>query len=136
MFQASRIGGCCDFATFFEALPIPARDRIAAVSRFLDVSPASVRLWLSGRRDPPRAAVIALWHESAYGRAAVGAHIEEGARLARAHAAALSAALDQATATIDRLTRELADAKQASAATPGAANDPLFNWRNPDTRPR
>jgi hypothetical protein len=134
-FFADRIRGRGDFATAFDALAIPSDRRAAAVARLLDVSPRTVRDWLTGKREPPRAAVVALWHESRHGRAVTSAHSEYGAYLARSMADTLARDLDAARETIAALSQELAAAKLASAA-PLASNDPRFNWRNPGTRPR
>lgn len=128
MFHASRIGGSCDFATFFAALPIPSPARVAAVARFLDVSPSSVKLWLSGKRQPPRAAVIALWHESHFGRAVTSAHSEYGATLARQYADTLTGELRAAERTIEALRQELARVKMAAPNGRALAiNDPAID---------
>lgn len=134
-FFADRIRGRGDFATAFDALAIPSDRRAAAVARLFNVTPRTVRDWLSGKRDPPRAAVVALWHESRHGRAVTSAHSEYGAYLARSMADSLARDLDAARDTIAALSQELAAAKLASAA-PLAANDPRVNWCNPGTRPR
>lgn len=134
-FFAERIKGSCFFARAFDALPAPSVSRLADVAALLDVTPATVRAWINGTREPPRAAVIALWHESQLGRSVTAPHAEYGAYLARSMADTLARDLDAARATIDALSRELAEAKRASAA-PMPANDPVFNWRNPGTRPR
>lgn len=134
-FHAEGIAGSCFFARAFDALPVPSVSRITDVAALLDVSPRTVRAWINGTREPPRAAVIALWHESHLGRSVTAPHSEYGAYLARSMADTLARDLDAARATIDALSRELAEAKRASAA-PMPSNDPVFNWRSQGTRPR
>ena len=134
-FFADRISGSGFFRCAFDTLPTPSATRAADVAALLGVTPATVRAWLAGTREPPRAAVIALWHESHLGRSETAPHAEYGAYLARSMADSLARDLDAARATIDALSRDLAAAKQASAA-PLPANDPRFNWRSPGMRPR
>jgi transcriptional regulator with XRE-family HTH domain len=134
-FFADRIAGLDYFRCAFDTLPTPSETRAVDVAALLGVTPATVRAWLAGSREPPRAAVVALWHESHLGRSETAPHSEYGAYLARSMADSLARDLDAARATIEALTRELAAAKQASAA-PLPANDPVFNWYSPGTRPR
>lgn len=126
-----------DFPRAVDALPLPPSMRIAALATLLEVSPATVRAWYEGKRPPPRAAVIAVWHESHLGRCETAAHSEYGALLARQYADSLTDELRRAHATIAALTQELAALKLSGGNGPTAAmNDPAFSLCSPGTRPR
>jgi hypothetical protein len=126
-----------DFPRAVDALPLPASTRISALATLLDVSPATVRAWYEGKRPPPRAAVIAVWHESHIGRCETAAHSEYGALLARQYTDSLTDELRRAHATIAALTQELAAVKLAHGNGPTVAmNDPAFSLCSPDMRPR
>lgn len=135
LFFADRVAGADLFRRAFETIPIPSATRAASVAALLGVKPATVRSWLAGRREPPRAAVVALWHESQLGRSVTAPHSEYSAYLARAQVDTITAELDAARATIAALSRDLAAAKLATGA-PMPGNDPVFNWCSRDRRPR
>lgn len=135
LFFSERLRGSCVFASSFAALPIPAPARRRAVARWLGVTERTVSDWLSGRREPPPAAVAAIWHESPHGRAVTAAHSEYGQRLASGYADSLARELDAARATIADLLAEL-DALKRTSAAPVASNDPAFSWCIRDRRPR
>lgn len=126
-FFAERLSGSDFFRRVFEALPLPSTTRIDDVAGFLDVSPASIRAWITGKREPPRAAVIAIWHESHLGRAVTSAHSEYGETLARNYAASCEREMERMRATIEALRLELAAVKQASTARNIPMNDPVFD---------
>lgn len=134
MFHASRVAGSSDFATFFDSLPIPSDRRLRAVARFLDVSESSVKLWLSGKRNPPRAAVIALWHESRFGLSVTSSHAAYGETLARGYADAMKAENSRLSAHIAALSAELARVKLSSGVPAVAMNDPMFSGPRPPIR--
>lgn len=128
MFHAVRLSGSNDFATIFQSLPIPSNTRAAIVAKFLDVSEASIKLWLSGKRCPPRAAVIALWHESHFGRSVVCAHSEYGQVLARGYAESLERDVVVLKATAEALRAELARLKlDKESGRHVPMNDPVFD---------
>lgn len=122
------------FARAVASLPLPADQRPAAIARWLGVSAGTVRAWLSGRRCPPRAAVLALWLESGEGRAAMHCQLFNESRAHAGHAQALADHAARLTATIDALRRELADIKASGAAAP--ANDGVFHDARPPGAPR
>ena len=128
-FSSAGQWGHAAFLRGYHSLPIPEADRARAVARWLDVTPATVRDWISGRRPPPRAACYAVWMESAAGREAVACQLFNESRAHAGHARSLADALRAQSAALDALRIELADAKRA-AARPGAhlaANDGAFS---------
>lgn len=125
LFFAENRYGCTDFATFFEAIELPRSQKLAAVSKFLDVSPATVNAWLTHKRTPPRAAVIALFHESPYGLSATSSHSEHAVLLQRGVNNSLRAENDKLRAAIQTMQIELATIKRNSAR-PLAMNDPDY----------
>lgn len=128
-FLSQGVAGSHLFRLCFDALPVPSAVRLDAVARFLDVHPRTVAAWLAGRREPPRAACAALWHESAIGRAVVYEHSERGSVIHAQHAAALARECDALRATIDRLRLDLDDAKRAAHGGPVPMNDAVFDVR-------
>lgn len=127
MFFASRLYGSCNLTTFYDSLPIPSKDKLNAVAAFLDVRPETLKRWLDGTRTPPRAAVIALFHESPYGLSATSTHSANGEALALRMAASLQADNDALRAIIVAMQHEL-DAAKLAGARPRfiPMNDPMF----------
>jgi transcriptional regulator with XRE-family HTH domain len=123
VFIASRFAGCCDFATFYDALDVPTRGKLEAVARYLDVSPRTVSAWLNGTREPPAAAVRALMLESHFGRQAIACAAENDARTYYGLARALQSELDEANRRIEALRVENAALKRAHLPPKVAAND-------------
>ena len=68
----------------FDNLPIEAARRAKSTARFFGITESTLTRYLSGKSDPPRAVVYALWHESEFGRAVTSAHSEHSAHLWRA----------------------------------------------------
>jgi hypothetical protein len=104
--------GVAAFTHLMDALGWRAPD----VARYLEVSERTVRRWLAQDGAPPRAAVIALWFESHYGRQAVAGRYMTEAQNWRAAADAYKAQNDALRAALAR----------ASSATHGAANESLY----------
>lgn len=71
MIFSQRYGGCCDLATFYDAIELPSSSKLATVAAYLGVTPRTLRSWLDCRTEPPRSAVAALFFESRFGRDAV-----------------------------------------------------------------
>ena len=120
-FSAPFPDGLEDFFFLFAALPTPARN-VRHLARALDVSERSIRDWLTGRRQAPRAACFFLW---SYGPGAVNWINERAAADAAHHArqhAAAALRVAELEATAAALRAELASIKQA----PAAANDVWF----------
>ena len=132
-FHADGLTGSTLFALFFNSLPINSANKLAAVAKFLDVSQKSIKHWLSGSRCPPRAAVIALFHESTYGLSATSTHSENGAALSRRLAASLTSQNYALSLVIDALRAELDTLKRASSASARTTpmNDPIFDRARP-----
>ena len=126
-FLSSGMFGHSAFLRAYHALPIPSERRAAAVARWLDVSPRTVKDWLSGHHCPPRAAVYACWLESTDGRAAVALQLHNEAAAHAAHARSLSDVVQGMGATIDALRREVAELKARRPGADTAANDGAFN---------
>lgn len=125
LFFAENRYGCTDFATFFEAIELPRSQKLAAVSKFLDVTPSTINAWLTHKRTPPRAAVIALFHECPYGLSATSSHSEHAALLQRGVNNSLRAENDKLRLAIHTLQDELTTVKRNSAR-PVAMNDPAY----------
>lgn len=113
-FSSSGQFGPFAFERAWHALPIPSIQRAAAVARWLDVTEATVRAWVSGRRCPPRAVVYALWLESAEGRQMVQTDLFNEARTHAAHARSLQDVSCRQQAAIAALQADLSAAKQLS----------------------
>jgi len=108
------------------SLPMPHDARAAMIARWLDVTPGTVRDWISGRRTPPRAVCYAVWLESAEGRAAMHCQLFNEARTHAGHARSLDDALRAQSATLAALRFELARVKLAAPGARAAANDGAF----------
>lgn len=125
MFFAANEYGQAVFQRVFHAIPIESTKRLRSVARFLDVTEATLKRWLSGESNPPRAAVYALWHESPYGLAVTSAHAVRGWQTFEGLSRAQASEIDRMKAHIAELARELDEAKQTAAA-PMPANDPDY----------
>lgn len=71
MIFSQRYGGCCDLATFYDAIELPSSSKLDSVAAYLGVTPRTLRSWIDCRTEPPRSAVAALFFESRFGRDAV-----------------------------------------------------------------
>lgn len=121
-FSAPFPAGLENFSSLFAALPTPARD-VRHLARALDVSERSVRDWIAGRRQAPRAACFFLW---CYSTDAVNWVNERAASEASFHArqhAAAARRVADLEATVAALRADLAGAKKAASA----ANDVWFS---------
>ena len=128
IFHADRLSGSNLFATFFDAIPIDSSQKITVVAKFLDVSTKSIKYWLSGTRCPPRAAVIALFHESPYGLSATSSHSQQAATLSRLTAAGLASQNYELSLVIDALRAELDTLKRdAFSARTIPMNDSVYD---------
>ena len=96
----------------YDALAIGSACKLKDTAKFLDVSERTLSSWLTGKTEPPRAAVYAIWHESPLGRAATAAHSEQAAHLWRTLAKSQGAHIAKLHGSIDELTDELNAAKQ------------------------
>ena len=109
----------------FENLPIESSKRLQQTAKFLDVSERTLNSWLTGKTDPPRAAVYALWHESTIGREITSAHSEHAAHLWRTLAKSQAAQVKTLESKIDALHAEI-DRLKAATLEPVAMNEPFF----------
>lgn len=125
LFFAENLFGSADFATFFEAIELPRSQKLAAVSKFLDVTPSTINAWLTHKRTPPRAAVIALFHECPYGLSATSSHSEQAVLLQRGVNNSLRSENEKLRAAIQTMQTELATIKR-SGTHPAAMNDPDY----------
>ena len=130
MFFAKNEYGHEALKTAFDQLPIDPARRVKLTASFLGIAESTLKNYLSGRADPPRAVCYALWHESPLGRAATSAHSEHGAALWRSLAKSKDESIKRLEATIDKLTAELDHVKRHQA-TPKhtACNDPVYRYR-------
>ncbi len=98
--------GAHDFATFYEAIPTMTRDKTKAVCSLLDITPDTLKRYLSGKSNPPKAMVRLLFHECHYGRSATDAHAHQGHVLAVRQVQGLQAELDKLKAKFSALELE------------------------------
>lgn len=111
-----------DFLTFYDAVNLDTKDKPAAVCALLDVSPATLKRYLSGQAAPPKAAVRLLFHECHFGRAATDSHSAQGEIYARKHANSLEGAILKLKDLIKALESENDRLKQHQGAPGIAAN--------------
>lgn len=109
----------------FETLPIDSSKRLHDTAKFLDVSERTLSSWLTGKTDPPRAAVYALWHESPLGHAVTSEHHTHAAYLWRMLSKSQAAQIEKLNAKIDFLNGEIESLKGATLEQV-AMNEPFF----------
>lgn len=127
MFFAQNEYGVEALRAAFDHLSIDPARRLKVTARFLGLAESTLTGYLSGKSDPPRAVVYALWHESDLGRAVTSAHSEQGAHLWRSLAKSQGETMSALRARIDTLTAEIDALKQARPAAPTmAANESFF----------
>lgn len=83
MFFAANCYGSFMLKEAYNHITTPEPQRLKACARFLDVTERTLSDWIKGKKEPPRAACYALWHESTLGRAVTAAHSEQGAHYLR-----------------------------------------------------
>ena len=125
LFFAQDIYGSHRFSDIFNGLWIPSAKRHAQVAKFFDVSPRTLQRWLTGKSEPPRAVVYALWHESHEGRAVTASHSENGYMYERNLARCLGETIDKLRMQVTALESEL-DAIKRESVRPLAMNQPMF----------
>lgn len=106
--------GTNDFATFFEAIPISQTKKAAAVCALLDIEPDTLKRYLSGKTNPPKAMVRLLFHECHYGRSATDTHSHQGHVLAIRQAQGLQAEIDRLRLSVTALELEADELKRAN----------------------
>lgn len=136
IFHADKQRGSHLFALYFAALTIPADTRARVTAQFLGVTQKTLALWLSGKREPPPAAVAVLWHECKHGRAALDSHSHQGMLYARGIADCLRSENSALREIIVRLESEIQELSRARAPAHTAANSSIFaipgaNYRAP-----
>lgn len=125
MFFASNQYGALSFQTSYNSLSIPSKNRLKIVSTFLGVTEPTLKRWLSGQSNPPRAVSYALWHESPQGLETTSIHCQEGARLLRALCRSQDDTIEILRARISELTLEN-EALKLSTPTNVAMNEPFY----------
>ena len=126
MFFASNCYGSHMLKEAFDQIQILESDRLKACARFLDVSERTFKDWLLGKKNPPRAACYALWHESTLGRAVTSAHSEQDAHYLRLLSRSQADQIAKQRARIDTLTDEI-EALKRDTSTSAPANERFFN---------
>lgn len=109
----------------FENLQIESSKRLQQTAKFFGVSERTLDSWLTGKTDPPRAVVYAIWHESTLGRAATSAHSEQAAHLWRKLAKSQENQIKALESKINALHAEIERLK-AETVTRVAMNEPFF----------
>lgn len=113
-FHAEKFAGSGDFATFYEALPYSSQHKETEVCALLQVTPQTLRRYLSGKVQPPRAAVALLFHESHIGRAVLDEHAHRGMLYAQNYAKGLESSVKALQARIAALDAELLELRSAA----------------------
>lgn len=126
-FSSSGQFGHDAFLRAYNDLPIPSDKRAAAVARWLDVSPRTVRDWVSGHHRPPLAVIYATWLESVAGRAHVHTEIAGECHWLRQHVAGLVDRCNGLEHTVDALRAEVSHLKATRSGPSLAANDTQFD---------
>lgn len=128
MFFASNVYGFARLTDAYHSLPIPTAKKLAAVSKFLGITEKTLTNYLTGKSDPPRAVVYAIWHESPDGRAVTSAQTFREAQAERALTRSLIDVVAKKDLTILALSQELARLKLAQPENV-CANDPVFKYQ-------
>jgi hypothetical protein len=112
-FFSERHYGAQDFATFYEAIPVDSAQKPRAVCSLLDVTPDTLKRYLSGKSNPPKALVRLLFHECPFGRSATDTHSHNGHVLAVRQLQCVQAELDRLRGVLASLEIENGQLKQA-----------------------
>ena len=127
-FFSTAHSGSGDFATFYEAISLDTAIKFSAVCGLLDVKPATLKGYLSGKNTPPKAFVRLLFHECFYGRSATDSHAHAGYMYAARLADSLRADILRMHVSLTALETENQALKHAAHQVDGfAANSPI--WR-------
>lgn len=125
MFFAQNEYGSARLFAAYDSLPIVRAHKLRDTAKFLGVTERTLSSWLTGKTDPPRAVVYAIWHESPAGRAATTAHSEQAAHLWRTLAKSQEQQVKRLEQKIDTLTDAINEQK-LTARAPVAANELFF----------
>ena len=104
-FSTSHYGGN-DFATFYEAITTMQESKPAAVCGLLDIKPATLTNYLTGKANPPKAMVRLLFHECHYGRLATDSHSHNGHIYALKLSQSLQSEIERLKITLQALELE------------------------------
>lgn len=127
MFFAQNVYGVARLQDAYHALPIPADKKLRSVSKFLGISERTLSNYLTGKSDPPRAVVYAIWHESPAGHAVTSEHVNRGLDAFRALSKSLQADIVKKDQALDAMALELAKLKMDQDGTI-PANDPVYRY--------
>ena len=126
-FHSIKQAGPNDFALYYAAITLPARDKPAAICRLLDTKPRTLQRYLNGKANPPAAMVRLLFMESCYGVSAVTTHSHNGEMYARKLADSLKEELTRVAGYLLDLERENSELSAAkSYSHQFAANSSRF----------
>jgi hypothetical protein len=120
-FHSEKYYGPNYFATFYDALSVENSHRERAVCKLLDIKPNTLKRYLSGTANPPRAAVRLLFCESYFGRVAISTHTANGLTIQKEINDSLRSKIRRLEATIKSLEIENDELKRCSDM-PQAAN--------------
>lgn len=127
MFFAQNVYGVARLQDAYNSLPIPADKKLRSVSKFLGISERTLSNYLTGKSDPPRAVVYAIWHESPAGHAVTSEHVHRGLDAFRALSKSLQADIVKKDQALDAMALELAKLKMDQDGTI-PANDPVYRY--------
>ena len=132
MFYATGHAGPNEFAIFFESLQIERSKKLAAVSKYLDCTPRTLKRYLTGEICPPRAAVAALFLESPYGVSAIDADQFTELRIINGLLRSTRDENQKLRQALEKLNNELLALKQNTANDQNfAVNDSFFSTPPP-----
>ena len=115
-FHSERLSGSDLFARFYESLPSGSKSKESEVCKFLEITPQTLRRYLTGKAKPPAPLVALLWHESPYGREALDEHSHRGMLYARGEARAAQEQADRLRARVHQLEAEIDTIRAAYAS--------------------
>ena len=127
MFFAQNVYGVARLQDAYDSLPIPADKKLRSVSKFLGISERTLSNYLTGKSDPPRAVVYAIWHESPAGHAVTSEHVHRGLDAFRALSKSLQADIVKKDQALDAMALELVKLKMDQDGTI-PANDPVYRY--------
>ena len=127
MFFAQNVYGVARLQDAYNSLPIPADKKLRSVPKFLGISERTLSNYLTGKSDPPRAVVYAIWHESPAGHAVTSEHVHRGLDAFRALSKSLQADIVKKDQALDAMALELAKLKMDQDGTI-PANDPVYRY--------
>lgn len=106
--------GLEQFRDFFNSVPLPKRERERDVCKLLDITPGTLKRYLSDKGRPPRTLCRLLFMESHYGRAVTDAVTHQQFLWERALRKTLESRIEELKAAILVLECEIQELKASN----------------------